>query len=63
MSESICLNIKKIIEETENEHHIRCSHVNSDLHICLQLSYNLWLLGIQEKNTCQNKSKNIKLLT
>ncbi len=56
----ICEALEIHIKNKDEEKHIKCSHPESDVQVCLKISYDLWFLNIQYKNLCQNKTKNIK---
>jgi hypothetical protein len=56
----ICQALETLIKNKDEEKTIKCSHPESDIGICLKINYDLWLLNIQHKDLCQNKTKNIK---
>ena len=57
---NICLSIQNQINKIEEEHYIICSHKNSNKDICLNLSYQLWMLKVQKTSLCENNFTVIK---
>jgi hypothetical protein len=57
---NICLSINYQISKIEEKHYIICSHKNSNKDICLNLSYQLWMLKVQKTSLCENNFTVIK---
>jgi hypothetical protein len=57
---SIYLSIQNQINKIEETHYIMCSHKNSDKTVCLNLSYQLWMLKVQKTRLYENNFTVIK---
>jgi hypothetical protein len=57
---NICFSIENQISKIEETHYILCSHKRSDKELCLNLSYQLWMLKVQKSSLCENNFTVIK---